>query len=341
MPASRWIRSAPVDTAVALLWVPFVGAAWWASSNPDALATVLSVTFLVSFVHQPLTLPLVYGDPAQRALHRKLYAWSPVVFALAIALGLWLSLAAVALVAGLWNAEHTLMQRYGLTRIYGRKAGQDDGRLERGVLLSWLVLAMVRAAADPRTVDRVAALPLGRVNADGVRQLVALQPWAARLLPVVIVGVLVLAARWLVEEVARYRHGTANPAKAVYLLSTATLFAVMLVDPVIGFVGYVGAHALEYFVIVHHALGSRFRGRDDGPLARVLAEPDGRRRFFGAYLGAVLTLLFIELRWGSPALYTATVLFLGGLHVFYDGFVWKLRREQVARGLVSPALAAS
>jgi hypothetical protein len=29
-------------------------------------------------------------------------------------------------------------------------------------------------------------------------------------------------------------------------------------------------------------------------------------------------------------LYRFAVLFLGGLHVFYDGFIWKLRRPAVA-----------
>ena len=52
------------------------------------------------------------------------------------------SLSAVALMAGLWNAEHTLMQRYGVMRIYGRKAGDDHGRLEKPMLIVWLVAAI-------------------------------------------------------------------------------------------------------------------------------------------------------------------------------------------------------
>jgi len=41
--------------------------------------------------------------------------------------------------AALWNAEHTLMQRYGVMRIYGRKAGDDHGRLEKPMLIAWLI----------------------------------------------------------------------------------------------------------------------------------------------------------------------------------------------------------
>ena len=39
----------------------------------------MGVIFLISFAHQPLTLGLVYGDPAQRDAHRALYRWAPWV----------------------------------------------------------------------------------------------------------------------------------------------------------------------------------------------------------------------------------------------------------------------
>jgi len=335
------MRSSAVDGAVAFAWVPFVVAARWASGNHAALLVVLNGTFLLSFLHQPLTLPLVYGDPGQRAAHRRLYRWSPLVFAAAIAFGLWVSLALVAIVAGLWNAEHTLMQRYGLTRIYGRKAGQGDGRLDKAMLVSWLVLALVWVAADPATPARLVGLRLGQVNDDGVERLLSLRPWAAGLLVPVVIAALVLALGWVRGEASRCRAGRANPAKWLYVGSTAALFAVILVDPVAGFIGYVGAHSIEYFVIVHHALGSRFTDGSGGPLGRVVRAPGGRGRFLGCYVAAFFALVALEKAWGDQGVYGFTVLFLGGLHVFYDGFVWKLRHPAVARGLVTevPAVA--
>ena len=44
-----------------------------------------------------------------------------LVVAALITIGINVSLGLVAVIAGLWNAEHTLMQRYGVQRIYGRK----------------------------------------------------------------------------------------------------------------------------------------------------------------------------------------------------------------------------
>ena len=337
MGTARWIRNPAADVAVAFAWVPFALAARLCAGSDDALFVLLNATFVLSFVHQPLTLPLVYGDPGQLALHRRLYTWSPLVFAVAIVVGLWVSLALVAVVAGLWNAEHTLMQRYGLTRIYGRKAGQHEGGLEKAMLVSWLVLALVWVAADTGTPGRVEGLPLGRVNGDSIDRLLSLQPWAAALLVPVVAVVVALVAAWLRAESARARAGGANPAKLVYVASTAALFAVILVDPVSGFVGYVGAHSIEYFVIVHHALGSRFADGSGGALGQLMRTPRGRSRFLGGYVAAIAALVAIEKVGGNPDVYGFTVLFLGGLHVFYDGFVWRLRRPAVARGLVTLA----
>jgi hypothetical protein len=338
---ARWIHSARVDGALAFAWLPFALVAHAVAGDADLLATVLGATFLLSFLHQPITLPLVYGDPAQLAARRRLFLLSPIVFVVAISGGLLVSLTAVAVVAGLWNAEHTLMQRYGITRIYGRKAGQDDGGLEKAMLVSWLVLALVWVGADTHTPARVDALPLGDTNANGLHVLTDLRPWALALLVPVVLFVVALGARWLLAERARWQKGESNPAKLLYIGATAALFGWILLDPVAGFVGYVGAHAVEYLVIVHRSVGSRFADGSGGALGRVLRLPAGRRWFFGGYLSAFAVLVFAEKAYGSPEVYTFTVLLLGGLHVFYDGMIWKLRKPAVARGLVDVHAAAS
>jgi hypothetical protein len=196
---------------------------------------------------------------------------------------------------------------------------------------------MVWVAADSHTAARVDALPLGQTNSNGLRMLADLRPWALLLLVPTVLVVVGLLASWGRSELVRWQSADANPAKLVYLGATAALFGWMLVDPVSGFVGYVGAHAIEYFAIVHRALGSRFADGSGGTLGRTMRRPGGRRRFFGTYIAAFGALLFIERTFGGPDVYTFTVLFLGGLHVLYDGFIWKLRRPSVARGLVEPA----
>jgi hypothetical protein len=331
-----WIRSPGVDVSLAFAWLPFALTAHAVSHDADSLVLLLNMTFLISFVHQPLTLPLVYGDPAQYASRRRLFTLSPIVFFVGVSVGLWVSFALVAVVAGLWNAEHTLMQRFGVTRIYGRRVGQDNGTLERWMLVSWLLLAIVWIGSDPATPGRVARLPLGDVNTESVDHLTTLRPFAAALVMPVLVLSVALALRWIAAEWSRARQGDANPAKWLYVTSTALLFVWMLVDPVSGFIAYVGAHAIEYFVIVNHSLGSRYDDGSGGPLGAAVRTSHGRTKFFAGY-GAALILLIVFLhRTGNADVYGFAVLWLGGLHVFYDGFIWKLRRPAVARGLVQP-----
>ena len=110
------------------------------------LRTLVSLTLLFSFAHQPLTLWLVYGDAAQRRSHASAVVWAPVVLVLAIAVGTSVRPEVVALVAGVWNVAHTLRQRYGLCKLYGRLSGVDCGADNR-LLWSWLTLAVIVAFA--------------------------------------------------------------------------------------------------------------------------------------------------------------------------------------------------
>jgi hypothetical protein len=332
---AQWISTPAADLALAFAWVPFALVAHALEGDPDRIGTMLVLTFLLSFFHQPLTLPLVYGDPDQRRARPALFLWSPVLFVVAITIGMSVSVALVAIVAGLWNAEHTLMQRYGLVRIYGRKAGDSSGSIEKAMLVSWLVLAMVWVAADTSTPGRIAGLPLGTVNSASVDRLVSLQPLAAVFLVPAAVVALVLAGGWCAHERRGVAAGTANPAKWLYVASTAALFGWILVDPIAGFIGFVGAHSVEYFVIVHRAVGSRYADGSGGWLGAAVRR--SRWQFFVAYVAVVAAVVVILRTYGGPDAYLYAVLFFGGLHVFYDGFIWKLRRPAVARGLVTQA----
>ena len=148
---------------MALLWVPFAVAAHAISDDPDRLRTLVSLTLLLSFAHQPLTLWLVYGDAAQRRSHASSVVWAPVVLVLAIAVGTSVRPEAVALVAGLWNVAHTLRQRYGLCKLYGRLSGVDCGADNR-LLWSWLTLAVVVAFARTDVSATARAVGIGRRN---------------------------------------------------------------------------------------------------------------------------------------------------------------------------------
>jgi hypothetical protein len=242
--------------------------------------------------------------------------------------GRWLSLLLVALVAGLWNAEHTLMQRYGITRMYGRKAGDDHGGLEKPMLFSWLAVALVAAAANPRTPHELAEVDVGAVNQTAITFLGHLRPEAAlALIPALAVAAL-LTSRWI-----RAERAVGNPAKWVYLAATAALIVVICIDPVAGFAAYVGAHAVEYFVIVRGAAGRRAASGEGGATGRLIRTRVGASGFVAlAAVGAVIPLSILE-HLGTFTVATAVYLMVGALHIFYDGLIWKQRTPSVARDL--------
>lgn len=323
--AAPWIRSASADTALALAWIPFAAATFAVRNDGHQLVTVLGALSAFSFVHQPLTLPIVYGDAEQFSARRRLFIAGPFVLAAVIALGLAVSFTIVAAVGGLWNLEHTLMQRYGFVRIYGRRTGEGDGRLERTLLLSWLVVTLLSVAADARTPDRIAALRLGRVNADALDVLASLRPYAIVLLvpSAIVAGALTL--RWFGAERTRARAGTANRVKQRYVISTAVMFAfAVLVDPVAGLAGYAGAHAVEYFFIVDRRLATK--------------RPDvSRVRFFAGYLAVFVTMYLLVRH--TDQLFLWVVLFFGGLHFLFDGFIWKSRPQPALQSIMANASA--
>jgi hypothetical protein len=330
----QWIHSPAVDLAVAFCWVPVVVLVRYVEPMRSTLALVMSLVFLLSFVHQPLTLALVYGDADRYRQRRQLFRWSPLVFVAAILALLHFNLVLLAVIGGLWNAEHTLMQRYGLTRIYGRKGGDDHGRIERSLLVALIVAALVWVAADPLTPDRLDRLSLGGNNRRGVEVLTSFAAPARWLLVPAVAVAVVLLGRWIWLEVGRGRE--VNRAKWTYMAATIALLSTVFVDPIAGLMGYVAAHAIEYFVIVHQSLGRRYRdvhGARSSPLARAVRARAGRLGFLAIYLALVLAAV-TALQWWAPVVVFGAIYFtLGGLHIFYDGFIWKLRDPEVAASL--------
>ncbi|MEZ5168242.1 MAG: hypothetical protein R2695_17830 [Acidimicrobiales bacterium] len=251
----RWIRHPGWDVGMALAWVPFAALALQWSGDPSRLRWLVAATLLFSVSHQPLTLPLVYADPHVVRSRPRVFGFSPVVFVALVLLGLQLDPVVIAVIAGVWNAGHTLQQRYGITRIYGRKVGQSDGRTEHQLLWAMLVLALVVAAADADTPSRIASAGLGGRNQKGLDVLTEAAPVARHLVPVMIAVVALLLFRWVRQERALAR---VNPAKWVYLAPTTALIGLTMVSPLAGFVGYVGSHAAEYYLIVHNHLADRY-----------------------------------------------------------------------------------
>ena len=85
-----------------------------------------------------------------------------------------------------------------------------------------------------------------------------------------------------------------------------------------GLAGYAGAHAVEYFFIVDHRLGADRSTRS-------------RQTFFLVYLSVFGALYLFVRSMTPPTVFTSAVLFFGGLHFLFDGFIWKRRPSPTHR----------
>ena len=84
---------------------------------------------------------------------------------------------------------------------------------------------------------------------------------------------------------------------------------------------------------------------DDGEAARPPDhDVDGTRPrrvlLYSGYLGAIWAFATITYNLRGGDVYRFALLFLGGLHILYDGFIWKLRRPAVAASLGLDPVAA-
>ena len=330
--STPWVHGALADTLLGWCWLPVALAMHAMESSITHAQALMGIIFLVSFAHQPLTLGLVYGDPAQRNAHRRLYTWAPFVAIALIAIGLNISLMLVGIMAGLWNAEHTLMQRYGVLRIYGRKAGDNHGSIEKPMLITWLVTALLFLGAYVDLPRFTRKIGFDDTNKRSIEALDAVSGGATVLFWIAAVVSVAFAVRWVRAERARPPSPARN-AKWVYAAGTLGLVGAVMVDPLAGIAGYVAAHAIEYFGIVHSSLHRRGSSGDTSAVARASASRTRRVGLYALYFGLVTAVIAVTWNLWDGRLYAYAILFFGALHILYDGFVWKLRKPAVAASL--------
>jgi hypothetical protein len=327
---ARWMASARADQLMLWSWVPFA-VLGLLLQDPRAVLLGVSAVLALSFSHQVLTLPLVYGDRDTFSSRRLLFVLAPLVLLVGIAVLRFEAFIALTVVAAGWNAFHTVRQRYGMVRIYGRKVGQDAPGVEQWLLFSGFFAAVALAASSTALESTLAggALDLGQAgnNTQLVKILADLRPIALWVAVPLVLLTLGLAWRWWTEERSRPQ----NPAKHWYIGSTMLMYAIAPISPMGALLGFVGSHAIEYYLVVARSLRSRTSTKPASNLARLTAVAGPWPLVAGFALvltvvvyGAMLSTL-VDL--GAVAALT-----LGAMHFLFDGIIWRTGR---------PAMSAS
>ena len=130
----------------------------------------------------------------------------------------------------------------------------------------------------------------------------------------------------------RLHLAEANRAKWVYQGASLLLIASIAWDPLAGFISYVAAHAIEYFIVVYKTMEHRYAApRERWPLlGKVVHTATGRAAFFLAFCVVFFAFDARAQRTIPGQAYDITVYSIGILHFWYDSFIWKLRKPAVA-----------
>jgi hypothetical protein len=368
-----WLKAAWWDLGgLAFCWLPFyvfvvfglgLTGSWTAGGTSGAgrepgLGLAMIVALAITYVHRHYTFLLVYGDRETFRARRRAYVWVPAVLFVAVALALrfredatvpfpglkdgmspWL---VVLTISGLWNVWHTVMQRHGIMRIYAGKAGaglQERAHGKRDFQMIWSVVAWISIVVLMFRQETFAGLFNAR------RLLSVIGPVSEG-----IVGWSVFAAftgfgaffvgRWLRAELGAPLALRDRIPRWSFLLSTLTLLAVFVVHgPIIGYLCFGTAHAIEYVFFLHHFGRRKFaqHPEDRGIVAKMLRRPTRWAPVLvGSLVGVFILLRDVQDTEAWLVYYTATSL----LHFLYDGWIWKVRKPEVAKPLgLQPARA--
>jgi hypothetical protein len=358
--SSGWLRGPIWDSAcLAFCWVPFYlwfvfglrlgaegGQVTAFGERYDALAFAVTVVLALTFVHRHYTFVLVYGDPTAFSQRARAYVIAPlVVLGVLLATRVWGDFAIVEtrtlrvtgwdlvlVTSGVWNVWHTVQQRYGILRIYAGKAGgglEARSEANRDRLFVWSMIVLVAVLLLAFRTSTFEGHPNARQALLALRPLTS-APWFAVLALVLLAFVLVVVARWVDGERRIAISMRERVPRLVFLGSTLALFAVFVVHgPIVGYLTFGTAHAVEYVVFVHHFGERKFRARPNNRSVAALLLT--RPLVVAPLLISGLGLAYLA---AQPVATTDTYLtyYVGTsmLHFLYDGWIWKVRRPDVA-----------
>ena len=342
-----WIGSPAVDLIFfGFGWIP-VFLAYVLAEKAGLRASVWPMLLLfvlfINFAHRHLTLPLVYADPEQFSRRRGAYIGLPIFFLLlTVATLLYMEpgrtkpirpyFTALLFVSVAWTIYHTLMQKLGILRIYSRKAGYGNARLDKAMIFSWFAYLFFACAASPVIERRAAKLSsVGRILKRFLEPVFPVLPYVAWLALALALTVtfFYLKTEW---SAGRRFHWPKN----IFLVSILLLYATFLYDFLVGYAVFGFSHAIEYLAFVYIFAGRKYRARS--PDSSWMAKAVSRQALsFGLFIVA-MGLFFLPWRLissGTLAWYVAGSSFL---HFIYDGWIWKVRDPQVATplGITSP-----
>ena len=212
----------------------------------------------------------------------------------------------------LWNTYHFAAQHYGVTRIYARKAGSGQPKLEKTIIISTITWCLLRAP-NWTLFDGQAQILFTVVDFIAVPALLSL-------------------------VVAEIFAGIPSVPKLWYVMSVVLLYGGVIVAPYIGLesarhgllIAASFFHSVEYLAIVHVYMKGKLNrgGFRAGPFR--MAAPIWSKVIV-PYALVVGTLALIGMDAIPREIWMPFLAVASLCHYAYDGMIWKLRKPAVSQ----------
>ena len=288
-------------------------------------AWIIVVVLLFNYVHRHYTFALVYGENEEFNRRRLVYIALPIAAIVVTFIFVkYDSFKILLTISIIWTMYHTVAQKYGLTRIYSRKAGYGEARTELWLIYSWFIfLFLFLAVQDQGTVKHYRA---GRVILGVLGEYM---PYVRAASYVAMAACIYFTLRYVYIEIKNWRQ--ISIPKNIYVFSIILLYTIFLYSLVIGYIVFAFSHALEYIAFVNFYVSAKYKKK---PLHNSLLAKASKKLWLYSSLFAVIVVL-VSL-YGQQYNRQALEIYIVGssfLHFIYDGMIWKVRRPEVGKPL--------
>ena len=288
-------------------------------------AILVLVVFMVNYVHRHLTFVLVYGDREEFNSRKITYLALPLFMAVITVGFVYFNVFAVLLTLSvMWTMYHSVAQKYGLTRIYSRKAGYGVSWLDRAVIFSWFAY-LIFALAD-KEKDTLHKFSAGQTILEYIGNYVGLMGMISY---VVLAVALLFTVIYVATEYANRRK--ISVPKNLYVFSVLLLYSIFLYDMIVGYIVFAFSHGIEYVAFVNMYIKNKY-GKN--PVSRSFLTKVSRKLwvYSGLFSLLIISLCLIGMSYERGA-FTTYIVGSSFLHFLYDGWIWKLRKPSVGKPL--------
>ena len=104
------------------------------------MGILVLLVVITIYVHRHYTFALVYGQKEEFEKNKRTYIFLPILAALVTFACIYLDIfSALVALSVVWTMYHSVAQKFGITRIYSRKAGYGIPWIDKGIIYSWFI----------------------------------------------------------------------------------------------------------------------------------------------------------------------------------------------------------